>query len=93
MDMFDIADNYHKNKGSVILAKPAEIKVLASKREHETTWTDKSKWFWYLSLLEEVVELGLALLGWHKDPVELELKQISGITMNWLEHEQEGLWK
>jgi hypothetical protein len=58
--------------------------------DHRDTWRDKPDRFWYLGLLEEVAELGLALLGWHKHPypdddtVDWELRQIGSIAMNWI---------
>lgn len=63
----------------------AEKEVLKLKRKHRLTWRDRSDWFWFFGLLEEVAELGLALAGLHKGPVDWELKQISAIAMNWLE--------
>lgn len=62
-----------------------EEDVIELKRKHHTTWLDKPDWFWYLSLLEEFIELGLCLAGLHKGPVEWELNQISSIAANWLE--------
>lgn len=53
---------------------------------HANTWVDKPQWFWFISLLEEIWELGWALLGLHKDPPELELAQIAGIVINWRRH-------
>lgn len=65
---------------------------------HRQTWRDKEEWQWYLGLLEEVAELGLALAGWHKDEnlamrddgIEWELRQIGSIAMNWIRHRDES---
>lgn len=62
-----------------------EENIIELKRKHNTTWRDKPSWFWYLSLLEEVIELGLSLIGLHKDPPQWELNQISSIAANWYE--------
>jgi len=52
------------------------------------TWKDKSQLFWFVSLLEEVIELGLSLLGLHKDTPEYEIAQIASIAINWKKHRQ-----
>ena len=62
-----------------------EATVLSLKRVHKNTWTDKPSAFWFFGLLEEVVELGLSLLGLHRHAPEYELKQISSIALNWME--------
>lgn len=59
------------------------------KELHKTTWRDKPEWFWFISLLEEFVELGLSLAGLHKHRPELELSQIAAICLNWLEMREE----
>jgi hypothetical protein len=55
------------------------------KERHKTTWRDKPEWYWFISLLEEFIELGLSLIGLHKHKPELELSQIAAICLNWLE--------
>ena len=62
-----------------------ESDVIELKHKHAETWRYKPDWFWLLSLVEEVIELSLALIGWHSGPVEWELLQISAICMNWIE--------
>jgi len=60
--------------------------------EHRETWQDKGKWHWYFGLVEEVLELGLALLGIHKhnrwerpdETVQHKLAQVGSIAINWL---------
>lgn len=52
-------------------------------KEHRNTWENRSNLFWYVSLLEEVMELGLSLLGLHKDKPGFELAQIASIAINW----------
>lgn len=59
---------------------------MANAYEIKATWKDKSRWFWYWSLVEEVIELGLSLLGLHKDPPKLELLQIGSVSINFLRH-------
>lgn len=63
--------------------------VLELKYKHRKTWRNKPEWYWALMLLEEVGELLLSLLGLHRHPPELELKQIATIAMNWLEMREE----
>ena len=66
--------------------------VLLCKERHKTTWRDgRGECRWFLSLLEEVCELGLAILGLHKDTVQHELIQIAAICMNWQEYHNELL--
>ena len=62
-----------------------ELEVIELKRKHSSTWQNKSDWFWALALLEEVLELLLALVSLHRGPVEWELTQISSMAMNWME--------
>ena len=64
-------------------------RVAQLKNEHRHTWRDRPQWYWMLGLLEEVIELGLALAGLHKDPVEWELLQISTICLNWIEYRED----
>ncbi len=59
--------------------------VVALKQKHQHTWQDKPNWFWLLSLLEEVGELVLSLVGLHRHSPEVELRQIASIAINWLE--------
>ena len=63
----------------------AEESIIKFKREHERTWRGKPDWYWFVGLIKEVWELGLSLIGLHHHPPEVELRQISAITMNWLE--------
>lgn len=58
--------------------------VLDLAKTHEDTWQDKPDWYWFLALVKEFTELGLSLLGLHKDPPRWELAQISSICINWL---------
>jgi len=59
--------------------------VIEFKEKHSRTWRDKPDWFWFICLIEEVIELGLALLGLHRHSPEYEMAQISSICMNWME--------
>lgn len=54
--------------------------------QHQNTWRDKPEWYWFYGLLKEIVELGLALVGLHKGPIEWELLQIATICVNWLDY-------
>ena len=75
-----------------MMADESQAKIWNLAEEHRQTWRDKGKWYWYLGLLEEVAELGLALAGLHKnkhlslrdDDVEWELRQIGAIALNWV---------
>ncbi len=57
---------------------------------YKTYWRNKNSFYWYYKLVQEVLELGFSLIGWHKDPIELELAQIAGICTNWLEYREES---
>ena len=59
--------------------------ILNLKHKHRNTWRDKSDWYWFRGLCEEVIELGLSLLRLHRGPTNWELAQISAIAMNWME--------
>lgn len=63
--------------------------VIRLKNKHKDTWRDRSQWYWMYCLLEEVVELGLALIGLHEGPVEWKLLQIATICLNWIEYRKE----
>ena len=63
-----------------------ENEVVELKAHHSQTWRDKPQWFWAIALLEEVIELLMALIGFHRGPVKWELMQIAAIAMNWLEY-------
>jgi len=62
-----------------------ESRTLYLKEQYKKHWLDKSNWYWFISLVEEVVELGLALVGLHRHTPEYELYQVASIAMNWLE--------
>jgi len=47
--------------------------VLELAERHKYTWRDKPEWYWYVGLLEEVCELGLALMGLHRHVPDWEL--------------------
>lgn len=51
---------------------------------HHGKWWDKPESHWLASLMEEVLELALALEGKHEHTPELELKQIGSIAIGWL---------
>ena len=61
-------------------------RVSLLKEYHKHTWRDKPQWYWMLRLLEEVVELGLSLVGLHRGPPAWELYQIASICLNWIEY-------
>jgi hypothetical protein len=74
----------------VVTADRAAATIYNCAEDHRDVWQDRPDWFWYLGLLEEVAELGLALLGWHRHPhpdfdtVDWELRQVGSIAMNWI---------
>ena len=72
---------------SGIITVDAEVleRVLYLTAEHVRTWRDRGNWYWFLGLLEEVVELALSLVGLHGDPPEHELRQVASICLNWLD--------
>lgn len=53
---------------------------------HHGKWWDKDDDYWLHSLMEEVLELALALVGKHEHTPELELKQIASIAIGWLRY-------
>lgn len=60
--------------------------VIAHESKYHGMWWDKGNWFWFFSLLEEVIELGLSLAHLHRHPPELELKQIASISIGWMDY-------
>ncbi len=75
--------------------RPAEEIVIRRRREFITTWRGRSNLFWFIRLLEEILELGLSLMGliqyskekgWHKETVSRELMGIASICINWIEY-------
>jgi len=59
--------------------------VLELKRQYSGYAWDQGNGRWLYRLVEEVVELALALLHLHRHSASLELQQIASIAMNWLE--------
>ena len=68
----------------------AEQTVMKYRRKYISHWRTRGNLYWFTHLVEEVIELGFSLVGLHKDPPELELKQIASICINWLEHRSEA---
>lgn len=74
--------------------RPAEELVVKHRRKYIALWREKSNLYWFLHLVEEMVELGLSLIGfiqysrkkgWHMEtPVE-ELRGIASVCINWIE--------
>ena len=60
------------------------IEELAAIHWKRRTWQDKPDWYWFLGLLEEVIELGLSLLRLHCHTPESEMAQIASICGNWM---------
>ena len=59
------------------------------RKKYDKHWRDKPESYWMARLMQEVGELASSLIGEHKDPPELELKQIASICINWLEMREE----
>jgi len=59
--------------------------VTTSLWKHRLTWRDRDDNYWFARLVQEVGELGSALVGDHEHPPELELTQIAAICLNWLD--------
>lgn len=72
-------------KGKGLYQILSTVAANADKHSQAKTWQDKPDWFWLVSLLEEVGELALALIGLHRHTPEVELTQIAGICINWIE--------
>ena len=69
----------------------AEKEVVNHRRQYISRHRDKDDNYWLLMLHEEVAELTLSLRGKHEHSPELELTEIAGICINWLEkRESEG---
>lgn len=62
--------------------------VLELRNKHSQTWRGQPDLYWFARLVQEVGELGSALVGDHDDSPEWELKQIASICLNWLEKRQ-----
>ncbi len=62
-----------------------EQRVIAMRRQFRAYWRERDDAYWFQRLAEEFGELGASLAGDHKDPPELELRQIAAICINWLE--------
>ena len=59
--------------------------VIGLRDEHAQTWRNMPEDYWYSRLVQEVIELGLAMDGRHIDTPDWELTQIAAICLNWLE--------
>lgn len=59
--------------------------VYELKKRHEKTWRGESEPYWFARLVEEIGELGGALVGNHEHTPDYELSQIAAIVLNWLE--------
>lgn len=56
---------------------------------HRNHWREKSDWYWFWRILQEIVELFLSLLKLHKDTPDWEILQIATIGINWLEKREQ----
>jgi len=65
---------------------PIIDQVLNLQRKHEDTWADRHGSYWLARLVEEVGELGAALVDDHEHTPDWELAQIASIAINWLRH-------
>jgi len=52
--------------------------------KHRQTWADEDEWYWLTRLQEEAGELASAICGRGSDPIDLELREIASIALNWL---------
>ena len=52
---------------------------------HQTTWRGKDQHYWFARLVQEVGELGSALVGDHHHSPDEELAEIISICLNWQE--------
>jgi hypothetical protein len=55
------------------------------KEAHRTTWRGKDQHYWFARLVQEVGELGSALVGDHHHSPDEELAEIISICLNWQE--------
>lgn len=62
-----------------------ELAVVELRRRHRGKWRDKPESYWLGALVEELGELGSALNGEHEHSPDVELEQIAGICLNWLD--------
>ena len=68
---------------------PILKEVLSLQERHRGTWWDRHQLYWLTQLLEEVAELGNALVGEHEHDPDYELTQIAAICLNWLDMRQD----
>jgi len=73
-----------KRKHNITLSK-VERKVIKHRRLFIFHKRDEPDDYWYRMLMEEVAELTLALEGKHEHTPDLELTEIAGICINWIE--------
>lgn len=66
----------------------ADLRIVHNRQQHNMIWRDRPDSYWLARLVEEVGELAAALEGRHEHTPELELEQIGGIVINWLEKRQ-----
>ena len=69
--------------------RPAEEIVVKHRRKYLTHWRTKSNLYWFVCLVEEVFELGFALLRLHRHSPNHELRGIASVCINWIEYRYE----
>ena len=80
------SENQNLNK---IDLQEIDLQVINHRLSYRNHRRDKDDNYWYRMLAEEFAELTLALEGKHEHCPDLELMQIAGICINWLEKRQE----
>ena len=59
--------------------------AIALKKRFAGAWLDRSDYYWFARLVQEVGELGGSIAGDCEDPLEWELAQIASLALNWLD--------
>ena len=79
--------NCREYKASVLSDKKTSWRrvVRTLKEMFARKWLDRSSYYWFARLVQEVGELGSSIAGDHEDPLEWELAQIASIALNWLD--------
>lgn len=61
---------------------PNDVDVLTER--YDGHWQDRSDWYWFVRLIQEVFELAASLAGIHRDDPNREIAQVGSICKNWL---------
>jgi hypothetical protein len=86
-----LSKKYLETQGYEVTRKEPESKfnienrVIEHRRKYRTLYRNEDDFYWLRILTEEFAELVLSLEGKHNHTPDLELTEIAGICINWLE--------